>query len=154
MKTILTTLLISLMTFVTFVSPAHARSQGEQKQTFGDYEVHYIGLNSTFLNPDTAEAYGIVRSKSLGYLSISILKKQADGSLPTAIDGSISGNLRNLIGQKRNIEFQEIKEANAVYYISTFRFDDEDLYYVTLKVSPSDTSQEFTVKFNQKFYEE
>ena len=64
-----------LILALSVVSLQVSADRGEQKQVFGDYEVHYIGLNSSFLPEDVAEAYDIPRSRSLAYLSISVLKK-------------------------------------------------------------------------------
>jgi hypothetical protein len=131
-----------------------AADRGEQKQVFGDYEVHYIGLNSSFLPPEAAEAYGITRSRALGYISVSILHNEDGSDMPVAVSGNVTGKIRNLVGQSRELEFQEIKETNAVYYITTFRFDDEDMYNIDLKVTPEGQSRTFDVKFSQRFYEE
>ncbi|MFC3679176.1 DUF4426 domain-containing protein [Bacterioplanoides pacificum] len=131
-----------------------ARDNGEQKQVFGDYEVHYIGLNSTFLTPEVAKAYDITRSGSLGYLSVSILKKAAKGELAKPVSGRVEGQLRNLIGQAKTLQFKQVKESNAVYYITTFRFDDEDMYNLNLKVTPDGQKRTFDVKFSQRFYQE
>lgn len=131
-----------------------ARDNGEQKQVFGDYEVHYIGLNSTFLTPEVAKAYDITRSGSLGYLSVSILKKAAKGELAKPVSGRVEGQLRNLIGQAKTLQFKQVKESNAVYYITTFRFDDEDMYNLNLKVTPDGQTRTFDVKFSQRFYQE
>lgn len=133
---------------------AQANEQGEQKQVFGDYEVHYIGLNSTFLSPETAKAYGITRSKALGFISISVLKHVDGEPLPVALTAEVDGALRNLIGQAKELSFKEVKESQAVYYLTTFRFDDGDMYHVDLQVSPQDSTNTFNVKFTQKFYEE
>src|SRR5690554_6647377 len=67
-----------------FSSLSMANSRGEQKQVFGDYEVHYIGLTSSFLSPETAQAYGIQRSRTMGFLSISVLdaNKKNDLAVP------------------------------------------------------------------------
>lgn len=149
LKNLMLTLMLSLM-----ASFALAADRGEQKQVFGDYEVHYIGLNSTFLTPDVAEAYGITRSGSLGYLSISILKNDKNSELPVPVTGKVTGQLRNLIGQSKELEFKEIKETNAVYYISTFRFDDGDMYHINLQATPDGQSRSYDVKFSQRFYKE
>jgi len=145
----LMTLLLMLMT-----SLAMASQRGEQKQVFGDYEIHYIGLNSTFLTPEVAEAYDITRSGALGYLSVSVLKKEAGGELPTAVPAKLTGQLRNLIGQSKTLEFKPIKERNAVYYVTTFRFDDGDMYNIFLQATPEGQTRTFDVKFSQRFYEE
>jgi len=145
----LMTLLLMLVT-----SLAMASQRGEQKQVFGDYEIHYIGLNSTFLTPEVAEAYDITRSGALGYLSVSVLKNEAGSELPTAVPAKLTGQLRNLIGQSKTLEFKQIKERNAVYYVTTFRFDDGDMYNIFLQATPEGQTRTFDVKFSQRFYEE
>jgi len=145
----LMTLLLMLVT-----SLAMASQRGEQKQVFGDYEIHYIGLNSTFLTPEVAEAYDITRSGALGYLSVSVLKNEAGNELPTAVPAKLTGQLRNLIGQSKTLEFKQIKERNAVYYVTTFRFDDGDMYNIFLQATPEGQTRTFDVKFSQRFYEE
>jgi len=139
---------------VLFTALSLATSRGEQKQVFGDYEVHYIGLTSSFLTPEVASAYGIDRSRSLGFLSISVLQNQSGQDLAVPVRATITGTIRNLIGQTRTLEFREIKETNAVYYISTFRFDDEDMYTIQLKATPEGQTRTFDVKFSQRFYQQ
>lgn len=144
---------ITAFLFATFMSLQANAERGEQKQVFGNYEVHYIGLNSSFLPEDAAEAYDIPRSRSLAYLSISILKTD-EGDLPIAVPTKLTGQIKNLIGQIREIEFREIKETNAIYYISTFRFDKNEIYRISLQATPEGQKKTFDVKFNQKFYQE
>lgn len=131
---------------------AHA-DRGERKQVFGNYEVHYIGLNSSFLPEDVAEAYDIPRSRSLAYLSISVLKTD-EGDLPLPVTAKLTGKIKNLIGQNREIEFREIKETNAVYYVSTFRFDKNEIYRISLQATPEGQKRTFDVNFSQQFYQE
>jgi len=131
------------------------QSNAEQKQVFGEYEVHYIGLSSSFLTPEVAKIYDIPRSRALGFLNISVLQKTANDELPAALNATVSGKIRNLIGQSRDIEFRRVQEGKAIYYISTFRFDDGDMYNFDLDVIPSNAKQKnFDVKFSQRFYEE
>ena len=102
---------------------------------------------------EAAEAYDIPRSRSLAYLSISVLKTAKD-TVPTPVTAELTGTIKNLIGQSRTIDFREIKETNAVYYVSTFRFDKNEIYRIDLDVTPEGTSRTFDVKFSQKFYQE
>lgn len=131
------------------------QSSAEQKLVFGEYEVHYMGLSSSFLTPEVAKIYDIPRSRALGFLNISVLQKTADAELPAALNATVSGKIRNLIGQSRDIEFRRVQEGKAIYYISTFRFDDGDMYNFDLDIVPSNAKQKnFDVKFSQRFYEE
>lgn len=130
-------------------------ASAEQKLVFGDYEVHYMGLSSSFLTPEVAKIYDIPRSRSLGFLNISVLQKTKGGQIPAALDAKLTGSIRNLIGQARELEFRRIREGQAIYYISTFRFDDGDMYNFDLDIVPSNAKQKnFDVKFSQRFYEE
>lgn len=148
MKTLLTAV---LMMFVAL--PALA-DRGEQKKIFGEYEVHYIGLTSSFLTEDVAQAYGITRSRSLGFLSISVMENFEQGGMPEAKLAKVTGTMKNLIGQDTKLTFKEIRETDAIYYISTFRFDEEEVYRVNLQVTAEGRSEPFEIKFNQRFYEE
>ncbi len=150
MKT-LSLMLTTLLTGLLLCFPA-AADRGERKQVFGDYEVHYIGLTTSFLDAETAAAYDIPRSRKMGFLSISVLKKGAE--LPVPVKAEITGTRKNLIGQINNIELREITEQDAIYYISNFRFDEEEVYRIALKVTPEGQTRTFDVNFSQQFYEE
>ena len=56
-------LALSLSFFMAFA--AHA----ERKQSYGALDVHYNIFNSTFLQPDTARAVGLNRSKDQAVLN-------------------------------------------------------------------------------------
>jgi hypothetical protein len=130
-------------------------ANAEQKLVFGEYEVHYMGLSSSFLSPEVAKLYDIPRSGSLGFLNIAVLQKSVGGQVPAAVDAELKGTIRNLIGQSRELEFRRIREGQAIYYISTFRFDDGDMYNFELDVVPGNAKQKhFDVKFSQRFYDE
>jgi hypothetical protein len=134
---------------------ASLHASAEQKIVFGEYEVHYMGLSSNFLTPEVAKLYDIPRSGSLGYLSISVLQKTAQDDLHSPLGAELSGSIRNLIGQSRELQFRRVQEGKAIYYISTFRFDDGDMYNFDLKVVPDNAKQKtFDVKFSQRFYDE
>jgi hypothetical protein len=130
-------------------------ASAEQKIVFGEYEVHYMGLNSSFLTPEVSKIYDIPRSRSLGFLNISLLQKSKGGQVPAALDANVKGSIRNLIGQSRELEFRRVREGQAIYYITTFSFDDGDMYNFDLDIVPSNAKQKnFDVKFSQRFYEE
>ena len=42
----------------------------EQKQSYGDLDVHYSAFNSGFLQPEVAAATGLVRSKTQGVVNV------------------------------------------------------------------------------------
>jgi len=117
----------------------------ERKQTFGALDVHYSAFNSAFLQPDIAAATGLVRSKTLGVLNIAALK----AGQPTA--ASVSGEVKNLLGQTRTLTFKLIKEDKAIYYLAQFPFEQQELlrFSVTVQVG-SDAPN--TLDFSQEFF--
>ena len=106
MKRMLIGLLAALLTL-----PALA----ERKHSVGEYDIHYIAFNSGFLQPDIAAAAGLVRSKTQGVVNVSVVK---DGK-PVA--AQVSGQVKNLLGQDRQLTFKQLKEGDeAIYYLAQF----------------------------------
>ncbi len=120
----------------------------EQKKTFGDFEIHYIGLNSTNLSPDVARQYGIKRSANMGYVSLSVLNKNSGKGL----DANVSGDMINMLGQYKSLQFKRVQEGAAIYFLTTFDFDEEEVYKFDIKVNTHKPSKKLTLKFKQRFY--
>lgn len=103
----------------------------ERKQSFGSLDVHYSIFNSSFLQPQVAAANGLVRGPKQGVVNIALL------DAGKAREANVSGNVRNLLGQSRALEFKQIREAEAVYYIAQFRFDSREVLHFDFKVQTS-----------------
>ena len=148
-KTILRGLLTVSVCYFGFMHTQNVKAA--TSQVFGNYTVHYNAFNSDVLQPSMAEAYGIVRSKNRGMLSISIIKK---GSEPTgtAVRAQVTASASNLTGQFRKFKIREIKEQNSVYYMSAFHVAHEEMLDFVLHILPEGETQAYTVKFRQQFY--
>lgn len=125
----------------------------DQFVAYGEYEVHYNAFNSTFLEPDVAESYGLTRSKNLALINVSVLQKQGDGS-KQAVTAKVTGSASNLIGQSEDLSFKEIREADALYYIGGLRFSGEQQMRITLDVQPDPNQPAYSIQFEQTFYPE
>lgn len=146
--------LIQLLAALT-LALCSLQSLAEQKQVFGDYEVHYILLNSTELPPQAAEAYDIPRSSLLAFLNISVLEKQKGNNIPKPIPALVTASYQNLIGQTKKIELREIRETGAIYYISTFPFSEDEMLRFRFEIKThADQAEPFVAKHNQKLYRE
>jgi hypothetical protein len=117
--------LICLLTLL-LAMPAFA----ERKHSAGEYDVHYIAFNSSFLQPEIASAAGLTRSKEQGVMNISVLK----GGKPVA--AKVSGSLQNLLSQRRTLEFKELKEGEAVYYLAQFPLKERETLRFSIDVQP------------------
>lgn len=118
-------------------------SSAEQKQTLGNWDVHYSAFTSTFLTPQVASTYGITRSASKGVLNISVLDKTSQK--PQSVE--VSGQAVNPLGQLQPLKFKKITEADAVYYITQFDYTNAE----TLRFS-IDIGENQTLTFNQEFW--
>jgi hypothetical protein len=128
-------------------------AQADQFVAYGDYEVHYNAFNSTFLEPQVAQSYGLTRSKTLALINVSILKKAADGS-KEPVTAIIKGSANNLIGQTSDIRFQKVEESDALYYIGGLRFANGQPMRVALDVQPDPNQPAYSLQFEQTFYAE
>lgn len=138
--------LFTLLVFIGLILPMSANA--EQKKTLGSWDVHYITVSTTFLTPEIAKAYGIVRSKNTALVNISVLDKRSK----KAQDVTISGHARDLLGSQKQLEFKKVEEGEAIYYLATLSFDDQERYRFTIKMNQGNNHQ--TLKFEQKLYKD
>lgn len=117
----------------------------ERKQSFGDLDVHYIAFNSSFLQPDIAAANGLVRSRTQGVVNISVLKA---GQATVA---SVNGEMKNLLGRSYPLNFKQITEGSAIYYLAQFPFDSREVLRFTINVKAGDGVTR-SLDFNQEFF--
>ncbi len=143
MAALIRRLLAPLAMALALVATAHA----EQMVTSGHYEVHYQALATTFLTPDVAANYGIKRSRYMGLLNLSVLDKGEQGKPAAA---KLSGTARNLLGNQIDLDFKEIREGQAIYYIAQVPHANEETYRFDIQVSTDDST--IKVNFEHKFY--
>jgi hypothetical protein len=125
-----------------------AHTLAEQKVSLADWDVHYIALNTTFLTPEVAKQYGIVRSKFNGLINISVLDKTTQE--PQSL--LLSGEAKNLLGTVKKLSFKKVTEGKAIYYLATLPFSDQEQYRISVLIN--DGTQQKTFKFQHKFYAE
>ena len=123
-----------------------ASLQAEQMQKFGDWEVHYILVPTTFLKPDIAEHYGIARERDRAYLNVSVLNRELE---PAPV--RITGEMTNLLGQRQQLQFREVREGSAIYYLATIKHTDREVLRFNILVTPPRDSTK-VLKFQQQMY--
>lgn len=148
LKHLLPAIFVMLALF-TMAAPAKA-AQFEQ---VGDYQIHYNTFTTGFLQPEVAQAYGIVRSRYQAMINISVLKKQADGSYKP-VEALVTGDVANLAGQSVNLAFRTIREPSAIYQITTFNFTEDEPTRFRLKVRFDPNIEPYDLSFIRRFYGE
>ncbi|MCF6435007.1 MULTISPECIES: DUF4426 domain-containing protein [Pseudoalteromonas] len=137
---------LALLLFVCAFAQAGSE-QGGQFKTLGPWQVHYIAFPSTFIQPNIAKAYGLERSNYKATVNISVLSNSAE---KPAQKVRLTGEARNLLGNKQNLEFKEVVDGDSVYYLAQIDFSNEETYRFKVTISQGNTQQ--VLNFQQKFY--
>lgn len=125
-------------------------AQAGGQQDFGDYVVHYNALSTDFLSPEVARNYGITRSRNRALINISILKKSLGvGTEPQLAE--VNGKAVNLRGQSRALDFREVRDGSAIYYLSETGINDGETLDFTINATPAGGNP-LTVRFRQEFF--
>lgn len=125
------------------------QSYAEQKFVKGNWDIHYIAFPSSFLDPKVAKEYGLVRSKYQAVINISVLDNAKNNKAQRA---SLSGFAKNLAGQTIGLDFKKVEEGDSIYYLSQFKYHDNEPVKFTVVVQVGDRTE--TIQFNKRFYVE
>ena len=118
----------------------------EQKKQLGNWDVHYIAFPAPVLTPEIAQQYKIQRSKYNAVINISVLNS-ADQK---AQQVSISGIAKDLQGRQTELEFSEVIEGDAVYYLAQLSFRNEQRFSFNINIAQGNSTQ--NLRFDQIFY--
>ena len=139
--------LIGVVAFVVMSAEAMAQSA----QDFDRYVVHYNAMNASMLTPAVARQYNIQRSSSRGLINITVLEKIMD--MPNRpVHAVVKVTARNLSGQLRTIDMQEVEEQGAIYYLGQIRVRDEEVFDFDVEVIPDGSETPLALDFRQRFY--
>lgn len=117
----------------------------EQKIRSGELDIHYIVFNSSFLQPNIAQASGLERANNMAVLNVSALR---DGKGEKT---KVTGTVTNLLGQSTTLSFKEIDEGTAIYSIAQFPITSREMLKFDLQLL--DTEQHtHSLKFNQEVF--
>lgn len=130
---------------LSFFMALTAHADVVRKQSYGSLNVHYNIFNSTFLQPETASAVGLNRSKNQAVINVSMVK-DAKGQ-----KGAVTGNFKNLLGQTEILTFKEVDEGDAVYYLAQFAITGQEILRFELQVTDAD-GKTHLLKFNQEVF--
>lgn len=121
-----------------------------ESQRFGDLEVNYSVINSTFLSPEIASHYQLVRARDRAFINLVILD-QANPDKPQPLSARLEGRTWDLL-QNQFLEFQEIREGEAVYYLADFQFSDAEIRYFEINLLPAGAQRSLQLKFQHQVY--
>jgi len=118
----------------------------DQFKSFDGIDVHYIVVNTLFLQPDVAARYNVVRANDRAIVNLSVIDDKGAAML-----AEVTGSTINLLSQTAPLQFAVIKEGDAIYYIAPLQYTDQDVlrFRVTIAV-PSRAPM--NLEFQQQMY--
>lgn len=146
MMNLLSRLRLPLLGMLTAWLLQAAMLHAESRQ-FGSIEVHYSVFTASFLRPEIAAAYGIVRGRDRGVLNIAV----RDTTPPGPVEATVRGTRSDLI-RKEDLEFREIREDGAIYHIAEFPFVDGETVYFNVSVTPAGATSPLRLEFSQALH--
>ena len=147
MRTVVPALSLLLAT-VLFAPLAGA----QQSERFGPFELHYSVVNTTFISPEIASAYGITRGKKRAFLNLALREHTDNGTQARPM--LLTGRTWDLIQNTTQLEFLEVREGPAIYSIAEFKFLDEEWRHFEVYFRPEGASETFTFKLKHQMYED
>ncbi|WP_103734232.1 DUF4426 domain-containing protein [Pseudomonas sp. GZJR-8] len=111
---------------------------------FGDITVHYNTYTSSFLQPETAQAVGIVRSKEKGLINVTVIK----GVTPVA--AQVTGTIKDLGGKSEILTFKQIEEKGGISYLAPYSVTQREYKTFTINVETGGEAHGF--QFNQELF--
>ena len=137
---------IPLLSLLLSLAGAAAAQQSEM---FGPFELHYSVVNTTFLDPKVASAYGITRGEKRAILNLAVREHVAETTEARYMQ--LRGRTWDLI-QNQDLVFQEVREGPAIYYIAEFRFINEEWRFFEVHFRPEGAEETYTFKFKHQLY--
>ncbi len=135
--------------FSLALTPALAHAQDDISYELKDHWVYYNVFNSSLIPADVASKKNLIRAKDRAYVNIALVKKSGGYGIPPE---NMEGIYRNLLQQKFPLDFIEIKEATATYYLAPIRFNNEEILHIDITIKADKESPQETFTITQKPY--
>lgn len=144
------TIWTAALSAVLLVQQVNAQEGGSLRS--GQYELFYSAFNSSFLQPETAVAINVKRAKNIALINLSVREHLADGSTKEVRAAAVKATAFNLV-HKNTLEFQEVVEPGAIYYLAKFKINnDNEMIVINASITPEGSDKAIELEFRQQFY--
>jgi hypothetical protein len=134
---------------LTAIAQQQAEPSTPTEKQFGADTVYFSVLNTSFLSPDVARSYGLVRGDKKFLINVAIRRQQAGKDV--AVEAQVTGSTSDLI-HRTELEFLEVAEQDALYYIASFEIDNTEKRDFRLQIQAEGQRQSYDINFNKKLY--
>lgn len=117
-------------------------------QVFGPYRVVFTAFNSNFIQPDIAARHNITRGRNRGLVNIALIEADSLSGRAALVEGTVT----DIMSRQRTLDFFEIREGDAVYYLAPFTFSNQDPLTFRIQVRAEENGEVMPVSFQRTFY--
>jgi hypothetical protein len=133
----------SALTVLSFDAFTQAEARIYIVESFDTYTVRCTSMQTSELPNEVIDRYEVQESSDdTGIISCVLQEEDADMAMPN-IEGTFTGYMQNLIGQRTSLHFRPILENNAVSYIATYERTSASPVRFWMTVSIDDAMHEF-----------
>jgi len=104
---------------------------------------------TTFLSPAAAAEYGISRGDRKAILTLSV--RDAEAGETAGRPMQLSGRTWDFI-HSQDLEFREIRDGPATYYIADFTFIDREWRFFEFEFKPEGAERSYSYKFKTQLW--
>ncbi len=123
--------------------------QADNAKPYQNHTVHYNAFPTDSLPAEMTKKYHLKRSKNIALVNISIIKNAASIQFQ-GVQSTVTGVLKNLMGQEKQLSFQEVHEGEAFYYIAQVAVEGNEVVTFKIKIKTSD-GEDYSLKFTKQF---
>lgn len=120
----------------------------DNMKQFGDTTIYYSAFNASFIDPQVASAYDITRGPDRGLVNVAAIRGESGAGQAVEVSGTVS----NLMGQQQTLEFFEVREEDAVYYLAPFRFSHRDPLTFRLEIRTPEAQEPHPIRFQRTLH--
>lgn len=128
-------------------------ANAQRSEMFDQFELHYSVVNTTFIKPEVAAAYGLTRGKERAILNLSV-REHLDAGGAVLRPMQLKGSTWDLLQKTTELDFQEVREGPAIYYIAPVRFLDKEWRHFQVHFRPEGADQTYTFKLKHQMYKD
>lgn len=111
------------------------------------HEIHYTSFSSMLIPAETAALHDIKRAKNRIVTNISLRR---DGK-PVA--AQVSGTATNLLNQQSQLDFTEVTEQTAIYYLANQLVSERDTLRLSIRIQPQGLDEAYLLEYVRDYYQ-
>ena len=140
---------VGLISFFVLVCFLPVTLQAENTKKYKLHTVHYNAFPTDSLPSEMTQRYHLKRSKNMALVNISVVKNEASIQIQ-GVKSTVNGVLTNLMGQEKELSFQEVHEGQSYYYLAQVAVEHNQVVKFKIQINTTE-NQNYSLVFDKQF---